>query len=139
MYWLLRICCHGYWITLLQIKSSIHVIFNKNYDHYFIVYQQIQIDLLHTLTYISKLTARATEGQLRMKLYDNLDLRYISKLTVRATEGWLRMKVYDKRDDFNFPIVNIPFICSNIPVAPAAKHFMRISQSIIMEIFYENL
>jgi len=26
---------------------------------------------------------------------------------------------YDKRDDFNFPIVNFPFMCSNIPAAPA--------------------
>jgi hypothetical protein len=26
---------------------------------------------------------------------------------------------YDKRDDFNFPIVKLPFICSNIPAAPA--------------------
>jgi hypothetical protein len=34
-------------------------------------------------------------------------------------EGWLRTKHYDKRDDFNFPIVNFPFICSNIPAAPA--------------------
>ena len=29
------------------------------------------------------------------------------------------MQHYDKRDDFNFPIVNFPFICSNIPAAPA--------------------
>jgi hypothetical protein len=35
------------------------------------------------------------------------------------SEGRLRMKLYDKRDDFNFPIVNFPFICSNIPAAPA--------------------
>jgi len=35
------------------------------------------------------------------------------------SEGWLRMKLYDKRDDFNFPIVNFPFICINIPAAPA--------------------
>jgi hypothetical protein len=34
-------------------------------------------------------------------------------------KGWLRTTPYDKRDDFNFPIVNFPFICSNIPVAPA--------------------
>ena len=34
-------------------------------------------------------------------------------------EGLLRMKLYDKRDDFNFPILNFPFICSNIPAAPA--------------------
>ena len=34
------------------------------------------------------------------------------------SEGRLRMKFYDKRDDFNFLIVNFPFICSNIPAAP---------------------
>jgi hypothetical protein len=28
-------------------------------------------------------------------------------------------QLYDKIDDFNFPIVNFPFICSNIPAAPA--------------------
>jgi hypothetical protein len=31
----------------------------------------------------------------------------------------LRTKLYDKRDNFNFPIVNFPFICSNIPAEPA--------------------
>jgi hypothetical protein len=35
------------------------------------------------------------------------------------SEGRLRTKLYDKRDDFNFLIVNFPFICSNIPAAPA--------------------
>ena len=35
------------------------------------------------------------------------------------SEGRLRTKLYDKKDDFNFPIVNFPFICSNIPAAPA--------------------
>jgi hypothetical protein len=34
-------------------------------------------------------------------------------------EGWLRAKLYDKRYDFNFPIVYFPFICNNIPAAPA--------------------
>ena len=34
-------------------------------------------------------------------------------------EGRSRTKLYDKRDDINFPIVNFPFICSNIPSAPA--------------------
>ena len=28
-------------------------------------------------------------------------------------------KLYDKRDDFNFPIVNFPFLSSNILSAPA--------------------
>ena len=34
------------------------------------------------------------------------------------SEGRLRTKLHDKRDDINFPIVNFPFICSNIPAAP---------------------
>jgi hypothetical protein len=34
------------------------------------------------------------------------------------SERRLRTKRYDKRDDFNFPIVNFPFVCNNIPAAP---------------------
>jgi hypothetical protein len=34
------------------------------------------------------------------------------------SEGPLRTKHYDKRDYFNVPIVNFPFICSNIPAGP---------------------
>ena len=36
-----------------------------------------------------------------------------------TTDGRLNAKMYDKRDDFNFPIVNFPFLCSNILAAPA--------------------
>ena len=35
------------------------------------------------------------------------------------SEGWLKTNLYNKRADFNFPIVNFPFICSNILAAPA--------------------
>jgi hypothetical protein len=35
------------------------------------------------------------------------------------SQGRLITKFYDKTDNFIFPIVNIPFICSNIPGAPA--------------------
>ena len=42
------------------------------------------------------------------------------------SEGRLRTKLYDKRDDFNFPIVNVPFICSNIPAAPAYGVFLSL-------------
>jgi hypothetical protein len=38
-----------------------------------------------------------------------------------------------KRDDFNFPFVNFPFMCSNIPVAPAygvyISHLIRYSRA----------
>jgi hypothetical protein len=40
------------------------------------------------------------------------------------SEGRLRTKLYNKRDYFNFPIVNFPFICSNIPAAPAYEVYI---------------
>ena len=40
------------------------------------------------------------------------------------SEDRLRTNLYDKRDDFNYPIVNFPFICSNIPVAPAYRVYI---------------
>ena len=36
----------------------------------------------------------------------------------------LFVKLYDKRDDFDFQIVNFPFICSNIPQSPAYGVFV---------------
>ena len=35
------------------------------------------------------------------------------------SEDRLRTKLYEKIDHFNFPIVNFPFMCSNILAAPA--------------------
>ena len=36
-----------------------------------------------------------------------------------ASVEQVRTKLYDKRADFNFSIVNFPFICSNTPATPA--------------------
>ena len=33
-------------------------------------------------------------------------------------------RLYDKRDDFNFSIVNFPYLCSNIPSSPAYGVFV---------------
>ena len=35
------------------------------------------------------------------------------------SDGKLTTQLYDKRDNFNFAIVNFPYLCSNIPVSPA--------------------
>ena len=40
------------------------------------------------------------------------------------TNGSLTTQLYDKRDDFNFSIVNFPFIDSNIPESPAYGVFI---------------
>jgi hypothetical protein len=35
------------------------------------------------------------------------------------TNGKITPQLYDKWDDFNFAIVNFPYLCSNIPASPA--------------------
>jgi hypothetical protein len=49
----------------------------------------------------------------------NTSASYIGLHLEIDSERRLRTKLYDKRDDFNFPIVNFPFLCSNIPAVPA--------------------
>ena len=40
---------------------------------------------------------------------------FISHLLLSMTDGILPTKLYDKHDDFDFLIINFPYICSNIP------------------------
>ena len=68
-------------------------------------------DFLH-LIYPKELEIKDTTDTERSAPY--LDLH----LEIDVT-GKLRAKLYDKRDAFSFPIVNFPFLCSNIPAAPA--------------------
>ena len=63
-------------------------------------------------SYPIELEIKDTTDTDRSASYLHLDIEIDSK-------GRLRTKLYDKRDDFNFPIVNFPFIYSNIPAAPA--------------------
>jgi hypothetical protein len=46
--------------------------------------------------------------------------QFLPELSFLALQGGaVKNEIYDKRDDFNFLIVNSPFICSNIQAAPA--------------------
>jgi hypothetical protein len=45
-----------------------------------------------------------------------LDVHVLLKLD---TNGKLTTQLYDKQDDFNFSIVNFPYLCSNVPSSPA--------------------
>jgi hypothetical protein len=51
------------------------------------------------------------------------------------SEGWLRTKLYDKREDFNYPIVSFPFICSNISAAPTYGEYISPSHGGDLNIF----
>jgi hypothetical protein len=63
---------------------------------------------------------------IELKIKDTTDTAYSTvyldlHLEIDSQER-LRTKLNDKRDDFNLPIVNFPFTCSNIPVAPAMEY-----------------
>ena len=54
-----------------------------------------------------------------LEIKDTTDTdRYASYLDLHLEIDSEGTKLYDKWDDFNFPIVTFPFICSNIPAAP---------------------
>ena len=44
------------------------------------------------------------------------------------TNGIVSSKIYDKRDDFNFEIVNFPFLDGDVPRSPSygVKHFLSL-------------
>ena len=49
---------------------------------------------------------------------------YLDLLLEINPDGILKSRIYDKRDDFSFPIVNFPFLSSNIPSSPAYGVYM---------------
>jgi hypothetical protein len=49
----------------------------------------------------------------------SMSVSYLDVLLKLDTNGKLTTQLYDKRDDFNFSIVNFPYLCSNIPASPA--------------------
>ena len=51
-------------------------------------------------------------------------------------------KFYNKRDDFNFPILNFPFICSNITTAPAYGVHLSVDPILLLltrKLLYQRL
>ena len=61
--------------------------------------------------------------------FAQIQLRIIHTYTQKMTVSGVDNELYEKRDDFKFPVVNFPFICSNIPVATA--YGVHISQLLL--------
>ena len=58
-------------------------------------------------------------------------------LDIYIQNDTIKTKIYDKRDDFDFPIVNFPFLDGDIPIAPSygvyisqLVRFARVSSSV---------
>jgi hypothetical protein len=58
---------------------------------------------------------------------------YLDILLNIDSNGKLTTSLYDKRDDFDFAIVNFPFLSSNIPLSPAysvyISHLIRYARA----------
>ena len=54
------------------------------------------------------------------------------ELNLSITKGIVSSKIYDKRDDFNFEIVNFPFLDGDVPRSPSygvyISHFIRFAR-----------
>ena len=73
---------------------------NSNFDKY-----------LNSI-YPAELEIKNTTESTRSSSYLDLQLHI-------GADGPLFTKLFDKRDEFNFPIINFPFLDSNIPSSPA--------------------
>ena len=77
-----------------------------------------------------------------LEVKDTTDTRkYASCLHIEINNGWrLKTKIYDKRDIFTFPIVNFPFISSNITASPAygVSQLIRYSRACARNIDFLN-
>ena len=62
----------------------------------------------------SQLEIKDTTDTLKSASYLDLHLEIDT-----LSRGRFNTKLYDKRDDFDFPIVNFPFLSGNIPEVPA--------------------
>ena len=54
------------------------------------------------------------------------NLSYLD-ISISICGGKYVTEVYDKRDDFNFDIVNFPYMCSNIPAKPTYGVYIHIT------------
>ena len=63
-----------------------------------------------------------------------------SDLNLSITNGKVSSKVYEKRDDFNFVIVNFPFLDGEVPLSPFYGLHLRnlLTHTLLFGHFLEN-
>ena len=86
----------------------------------------IKSNQIYDIIYPSLLDAEKTSQSDNQKSY--LDLTF----TIEKG-GKLSAKLFDKRDDFDFHIVNFPFLSSNIPSGPSGSMVVTSRSSLDMQ------
>jgi hypothetical protein len=82
--------------------------------------------------FVDRIDINPIKHEIKDTTYTDRSASYLDIHLEIESERRLRTKLYDKRDDFNFLIVNFPFVCSNILSAPA--YGVYISRSPMYEV-----
>jgi hypothetical protein len=96
------------------------------------VFKKIAVSFSHTFRYIDDVLSidnHNFHNYVHLIYPDELKIKdttesdksasYLDILLSIDSNGRLANSLYDKRDDFDFAIVNFPFLCNNIPLSPA--------------------
>ena len=93
--------------------STISVIISKKNDTHHID-DVLSINNHHFHNYVHLIYPK--ELDIKDTTESDISASYLDILLNIDSNGKLTTTLYDKRDDFNFAIVNFPFLCSNIPM-----------------------
>ena len=67
-----------------------------------------------------RLVGRMCPAELQLNKANSSDTEVpFLDLNLSITNGMVSSKIYDKRDDFNFKIVNFPFLDGDVPCSPS--------------------
>ncbi|KAK3090002.1 hypothetical protein FSP39_008377 [Pinctada imbricata] len=69
-------------------------------------------------------TIKPSELEVKETTETNNSASYLDIMLSYDTDGHMNTSLYDKRDDFDFSIINFPFLSSNIPSSPAYGVFI---------------
>ena len=100
-------------------NKSLAVAFNSTFRY---IDDVLSINNCYFHTYVDSIYP--SELEIKDTTESASSVSYLDILLEMDIDGNLTTKLYDKRDDFNFSIVNFPYLCSNIPSSPAYGVFV---------------
>jgi len=103
------------------LANNIHQQYYKSYfvNKTIMILKLTKTDIIYVVLFVCCCVVCFMSSTSHFNNWSNVCHIYSQVCSMPWIMGHLVTKLYDKRNYFNFPIVNFPFICSNIPVAPA--------------------
>ena len=120
-------CAPLYWLTCFSIPTKISFWINslrkakesllESSIYHTVVLMTLSLSIIKDLR--SSFLIFTPKNSRFLKLQNLLQSSYLDLLFIQDKSNNITTKLYDKRDAIGFHIVNVPFMSSNIPSAPA--------------------